>query len=468
MLGKRPRLDHVADAHGRDRPVRHLDADDGDLVRNRRDAHAARAEREGDVVGEIRNLAELHTLIERELIARDARAVDDLARLRIHAEALERLGKAARVAAQLRAHLGVVLRVVLVEQRDGRIAVFVLRLCQLVLNGAADLLGGGLHIRGRVLPLRGGSGCGRLRRLLRRGRGFGCGRGLRLRAQHLVRRPDVLSAAGEELPLRRGLEQPALRLLLRQRFGLDRLRCGRLVDRDVDGAPSACTLRRGQRRGGLFLLEQARLLVLGAGKARALAALTRPLRHLLRRLAQHQQHRPRQQQRQQHARDDGAEARLQERRKSAGERAAAAQRQPVDPQVAQRRQSDRARCIRHTAQQQVQQAPAQHGDRERPRHAQAHRAPAVADEHDAHHRERRRPQPVAVPRQTLEELFEQGQEKCLHAEIADQHAQRQQQTHEAPHLAADGARLLLRRRSGLFSGLFLLCSHIASFPRKCR
>lgn len=77
-----------------------------------------RAEREGDVVGKVRDLGELHALIERKFIACDAGAAHHVARAGVHAEALERFGKAAGVVAQLRAHHGA--RAALVEQCDGR------------------------------------------------------------------------------------------------------------------------------------------------------------------------------------------------------------------------------------------------------------------------------------------------------------------------------------------------------------
>ena len=106
MGGELRGFEHRADADGRNELVRHLDTHDGDLVGDGRDAHAARAQRKGDIVLQICDLRELHALTERELIARDRRAAHHIARLGVHAETRERLRQAAGVVAQLRARLG--------------------------------------------------------------------------------------------------------------------------------------------------------------------------------------------------------------------------------------------------------------------------------------------------------------------------------------------------------------------------
>ena len=87
-------FEHVADMNGRDELVRHLDPDDRDLVGDRRDAHAACAERKGDIVLQIGDLGELDSLVKRKFIACDGRTAHNVARLCLHAEACKRFGKA--------------------------------------------------------------------------------------------------------------------------------------------------------------------------------------------------------------------------------------------------------------------------------------------------------------------------------------------------------------------------------------
>jgi recombinational DNA repair protein RecR len=51
------------------------------------------AERQRDVVGQIRDLRELYAAVQLQLVARDGRAADDVDDVRLDAEALERVGK---------------------------------------------------------------------------------------------------------------------------------------------------------------------------------------------------------------------------------------------------------------------------------------------------------------------------------------------------------------------------------------
>ena len=99
-MRKLARFKYRADIDGRNELVRHLDADDGDLVGNGGDAHAACAERKGNIVLQVGDLRELHALAEREFVARDRRAAHHIARLSVHAEARERLRQAAGVVAR--------------------------------------------------------------------------------------------------------------------------------------------------------------------------------------------------------------------------------------------------------------------------------------------------------------------------------------------------------------------------------
>ena len=63
----------------------------------------------GDVVRQIRDLGELHALVQGELVPGDGGAVDHIAGGGVHAEAGEGLRQTAGVVPQLRAGLGVVL-----------------------------------------------------------------------------------------------------------------------------------------------------------------------------------------------------------------------------------------------------------------------------------------------------------------------------------------------------------------------
>ena len=80
-------LDQLAQGdHGSDL-VRHLDADSR-LARDRRlDTHAVGGEVEGNIVGEVGDLADLHAGGGLQLIAGDRRTAADVDNARVHAEA---------------------------------------------------------------------------------------------------------------------------------------------------------------------------------------------------------------------------------------------------------------------------------------------------------------------------------------------------------------------------------------------
>ena len=60
MLGKGPGVDDVPDAHRRHHPVGHLDAHHGAFVGDGRNAHAAAAQGQGNIVGQVGELGQLH------------------------------------------------------------------------------------------------------------------------------------------------------------------------------------------------------------------------------------------------------------------------------------------------------------------------------------------------------------------------------------------------------------------------
>ena len=324
MVGKLPALDHVPDTDGGDSLVGHLDAHGGDLAGDRCDTHAGSAQRQSDIIAEIGELAELHALIQCELIAGDAGAVDDLAGMSVYPEGGQRRRQPLGVEPQLRAHLLMVVVGIFIQQRDGRVAVGSLPLGQLLFDGLADLGGGAFHLRpDGFLPLllrqRLLDRCGSRRR-------FRLGRRRRFRRsqrgiQQLRRGLYVAGAAGEQTLAGR-LQCGGLAAGLSRRF---------VVQRNVDiGSPfsgSRCNgrfLYRLCRTGGCFLLVViVVVLVLPPG------AFLGPALHLRRQLGrldlQRAQHR---QQRQQNGQDQGhhaAEQRLHGHRQQTGHHAAAQQ-----------------------------------------------------------------------------------------------------------------------------------------------
>ena len=172
VLCKLRRVDDLARHDDRYDPVRHLDADHGDLVRDGRDAHARRAERQRDVVRQIRDLRELDAALQLQLIPRDRRAACDVDDVRLDAERLQRIAQPLRI---LPHFLGAVVRLTApgLQKVDGR--ELILGLCGLLLRDLLrDLRGLELHVRlFELFRL--------LRRLQRRKRFFRGRGGLRLR-----------------------------------------------------------------------------------------------------------------------------------------------------------------------------------------------------------------------------------------------------------------------------------------------
>ena len=449
-------LDNVPDAHGGNGAVGHLDAHGGDLVWHRGDADTAGAQRQSDVVLQVGDLTELDALVQGKLIAGDAGAVDDLAGLGVHAEGAEGIRQASGVVAQLGAHLGVVAAAVLLQQGDGRVTVGDLALRQLLLDGVADLLGGGLHLLLELgLLLLVAEGLGRCRRLDRRSLRRGGGRlladrfrGRHRRAQHLVGGAHVVAAPGEEGC---GGRDDHVVLLA--------------VQGDVDiGAPALFGRRfflrgcfgRGKVRGQVVIL----VLVLLAAQALAIAADA--LGGLLRRQVQRSQQGGQQQH---HEHDDGhhlAQQRLAAHGQTAGHNAAAAQRLSVRPQGLYQ---SIAEGIGRAAQGQMTQHAHQQRQQCHAGGAQYHRAALMPQLDDRHGGQPRRRQIITVAQGTPEDPGDPGQQEGVHIEIAHQHAERQQGADDTAHQTRRG--VVGRRRRGrgrLFAGCGLLLCRCHSLP----
>ena len=452
MLGELPGLDHVPDAHGGHGPVGHLNAHGGDLVGHRRDADAAGAQRQGDVVAEVGDLAQLHALIQGKLISGHAGPVDDLPRLGIYTEGPQRLRQPPGIVPQLRTDLGVVAAPVFLQQCDRRVVVRLLALGQLLLDSLADLLGCRLHLLLQLcFPLlvaegllRRGRFGGRLCRCLRRRIPDGLGRRRRPAPQHLVRRAHIVAAPGKE------------RLHRRQRI---RVNAGPLaVQGNVDirplfGGPRRLFRGLVRRRCGKILGDDLLVLIL----PQTLPVAAHPLRRLLGRHVQ----RPQQRCQQQHdGQDDGhhlAQQRRTAHRQHTGQHTAAAQRLPIGPESAQEAGGKVIHC---RAQQQVAQHAHQQRQHRRAERPQDHR-PALMTQLDiGDGRQCRRGKIIAVAQCAPQHLGRERQQQRVHVEIAHQDAQRQQRAHHAAHHAGGGVigrRLGLGRRLTALAGDFLLC-----------
>ena len=229
VLRKLARFKYRADIDGRNELVRHLDADDGDLVGNGGDAHAACAERKGNIVLQVGDLRELHALAEREFVARDRRAAHHIARLSVHAEARERLRQAAGVVAQLRACFGSVRYAALFQQRDGRILIGGRLGLIAGLDLARDFFARGVDLGAAepilLLVCENGARrrCGNRRALRRR-----CRHGKRRRRNGCGRRSR--RADGSSLRQVKGRQ---VKIIGRHRYGLGRCRRGRLFLRSI-------------------------------------------------------------------------------------------------------------------------------------------------------------------------------------------------------------------------------------------
>ena len=435
-------LDHVPDPHGRYRLVGHLNAHGGDLAGNGRDTHTGGAQRQRNIVAEVGQLAELDALIQCKLISGHGGAVDHLTGVGVHAEGGQGSRQTLGIQPQLRAHLLMAIVGVLVQQRDGRIAIRFLTLRQFLFNGLADLGGGALHLcPDDLLPLflrhrlLGGSRCGTCFRI-----GWVFCRSLRQRGiQHLCRRLDVTGTAGKQAGRGR-LQHSRLPAGFGVRFG---------VQRNIDRGPLfPCLLGNGlclYSFDRYFVLVIIFLIV-------PLGALLSPASHLLDQLRRFDlQGRQHSDQRQQNGEDQGyhtAEQRLRPHCQGAGDRTAAQQFLSVLPQ---RLDAFQRKGIVPAAQQQMQHHAQQYRQQQRTEGAQFHGAAPVVEQRDPGVQQRGSRQPVAIPEASLQRRGQKRQQNGIHIKISHQNTQRQQQAHNA----ADDTGLCVigrRRRRGTALG----------------
>ena len=121
-VGKRRRADTLADKDGIDGFVRHLDAD-RDLIRNGRDTHVCRAERQCNVVRQCGDARDFDAARDGQLKAGDRRSADNADDLCLDVERVERIEQARRAFAQLGLRTGYRSVLALRQQVDRRIVV---------------------------------------------------------------------------------------------------------------------------------------------------------------------------------------------------------------------------------------------------------------------------------------------------------------------------------------------------------
>ena len=442
VLGEGPGLDDIPDQHRRDGFVGHLDAHHGDLLRDGGDAHAAGPQGQGDVVGQVGDLAELHPLVQDELVAGDGGSPDHVAAGGVHAEAAEGVRQALGVGPQLRPRLDVVVLPVLVQQGDGREVVGLLHR-----HAAGDLGGhlggGGLHLadgvlfpppglhRRLLLELRFLNGDGFRRRSgdrRRLGLLLGLGRGI-----------AVGSTAGEHvggghLPLVPGLEEAGEHAALPLPGWLLVI-----IQGDVDLRPGRVgTGRPGRGLCGSGLLHGLEELLLVLVVLHPVVQTLSLLPHLPEGGEadlehHHQQHQD------QDAEDYHGGGLAQHRQEplggAPGKDAAAVELPAGGPQLAQ--QAVGAGEIL-PAEEHVPHPAEEIGHQQGRGGPQGHRPPLVGQQDPGRRRQGRGHQEVAEAKEALEHRGQQDDEPAVLVEIAEKHAQGQDQKHHPGDLPADG------------------------------
>ena len=454
------RVDNIAQAHGADDLVRHLDADGGNFVRDGRDAHVLHAERERKVAGKVRDLVELHARLQLEIVARDRGAARHVADGRVDAEAGQGGVEPVAVEADLLRRVRLVLLPGAQERHRRELIGRVVGV--LALDSGGD--GGRLRRDG---------GAGRLLRRLRRvldllrsRHGDAADIGRLLHGQRL----DVLRGLG-----RRSLFRAAGRLFDRERVDriVVRLRLC-FIERNVNAfflldrlvlRGAAVPARLGQRllRRLVFVIIQKRHILVR--DVLRLTPCARPGRDLADRQvhtakhAEHERHH-RQGQRRKHA-----DASLEQIAHAAGDHAAGRERLAPVVELADDR-AERLRRERHAADHQVHDRAEQRCDQQRRRHAQAKVLTRVAHKDPRQQQHRKRKRPKAPAHDAAQKTRKAVNNDALGVKQAQKCQQRQNNAHKRIRprrrrrrrgRSRLGSRLLFRRggrpfcrRSGLF------------------
>ena len=455
------RIDNIAQAHGADDLVRHLDADGGDFVRDRRNAHVFHAECERKVTGKVRDLVELHTRLELEVVARDRRAARHITDGSIDAEAAQGSVEPVAVEADLLRRVRLVLLARAQERHRRELIGRVVGI--LALDGGGD--GGRLRCDGGAGRL-----SGRLRRVLNllRGRhGDSTDVGRLFHGQRL----DILCGLR-----RHGFFRAAGRLFDRDRVDrvVVRLRRG-LLDRDVNDFflrdrlvrryAARAALRLGLRlRGGLILVIKKRLVsVVRDVLCRAVRApLGDDLADRQIHAAEHTDHECRHRQRQRRVH---ADAGLEQIAHAAGDHTAGRERLTAVIELADDR-AERLRRERHAAEHKMHDCAEQRRDQQCRRHAQAEMPLRIAHKDPRQQQHRKRKCPKAPAHDAAQKARKAVDDDALGMK---QTQKRQQRQHDAYNCIRPrrcrcrrgrsrlGSRLLFRRGSRFFrcrSGLF--------------
>ena len=474
MLHKFSGFDNVPDQHRRHRFVGNLNAHHGDFIGHGGNADAAGSQRQRNIILQIGDFGELDPLIQRKFVPGDGGAVDHVPGLGIHAEAGQGLRQTAGVVPQLCPGGHVVFALAFMQQADRGITVFRLsgghvfrdfrrhrrrllrhRLCRRFLGSRCLRRDGRLGYR-RALHRR--SFLSRFRRRGDHHRLHGGNRSGRLRpadgSGHRGHRLFDGKGISLVIRLRRSLRRNHLcRGLLGvgtmpEKAGKARLvrlggscRCAhRVVHRDVD------------LRVGMLCRDRGRFPPAPCRPGRPLRLLLMfilgPLPVLFDQRSHRQPQRHHQQHHKQHGKDndrsDLGKNRHRPLRQRAGNHAAAVQGRAVLPQ--RRDDPDGGGvCLLH--QQHMAQAAQQHRQQQGAGHPQGNGPAVMKQENAGRQHQRRAEDPIAIPQQTFDQDGEPVDKNGTDAKVADEHAQRQHQTHHAPHFPADGAGLrLLRRR----------------------
>ena len=423
-IAERGRVNNIAQAHGTDDLVRHLDADGRNLVRDRRDAHVFHTERERKVTGKVRDLVELHARLELEVVARDRGAARHITDGGIDAEAAQGSVEPVAVEADLLRRVRLVLLPRAQERHRRELIGRVVGI--LALDGGGD--GGRLRCDGGAGRL-----SGRLRRVLdllrgRHGDATDVGRlfhGQRLDILCGLRRHGFFRAAGMLFDRDR-----VDRVVVRLRRGLlDRdVNDFFLRDRLVRRCAARAALRLGLRlHGGLILVIKKRLVsVVRDVLCRAVRApLGDDLADRQIHAAEHTDHECRHRQRQRRVH---ADAGLEQIAHAAGDHTAGRERLTAVIELADDR-AERLRRERHAAEHKMHDRAEQRRDQQRRRHAQAEMPLRIAHKDPRQQQHRKRKCPKAPAHDAAQKARKAVDDDALGMKQAQECQQRQHDAH---------------------------------------